>query len=148
MKNIRWKTIVFIITLLLWTTVVFWLSLRERTLQLEWLTKVSEKQEIVNKELQNNNLLLIQNDISYEKENIEYYKNNALVAQKKYESIIWRIRCLEIKWELELKWKENSLECKPYIIDEMMWVLSDENYNELEKFSTYNIQNTKVSLGL
>jgi len=90
---------------------------------------------------------IIQEQIEDNKYDNKLYWKAAEKAKKISEASIWYWRCLEAEWQLELKWEEYNLECHKYYI-KSTWLISETYYKDLQKFDTFNLENTKIELGL
>lgn len=114
----------------------------KKTEEAEARASQRSKIEIIQEQIKQTNI----EEALYEK-NLEEAKELLIIRQKIYESHIWYKRCLEIEWELEIKNIETDLVCYPYYID-VTWITSDEAYESLKKFASYNLNQTRADLGL
>ncbi len=75
-------------------------------------------------------------------------QDNLDKATKLRNSNVWYTRCKEIQGELLLKHIENNLVCVRYSNWPYQQEPNEEAYSELEKFASYNLNQTKIDLGL
>jgi len=96
-----------------------------------------------------------QKDIKYSSEHIARKEEELARDKKAYESIVWQKRCYEIDAQLLLIESEKNVDCRIYAmynwsmdfsVIQIVW--EEEDYKYLEKFSSYNIDKTKIELGL
>lgn len=116
-------------------------------------TLLEQKQEEVNyfegKANTRSKLEVIQDEILTAKDIQAELDEDFIEAQKRKEANVWYVRCLELEGQLELSWKDYDLECLPYrSISEGFIFTSQEAYKNLERFASYNIEQTKLDLGL
>ena len=91
---------------------------------------------------------IIKNQIANANDLKDDFKKDKEQAIKIEEANIWYIRCLEAEGQLELWSKQYELECYPYQYDIMFDSYNEDVYKDLEKFATYNLEQTKFELGL
>jgi len=103
----------------------------------------SLKSEINNK----TKLEIVQEQIKNYKTKIESFKKEYEESKKIYETSVWYLSCLEVEWELEIKEIKTDLMCLPYYNYDV-WIFSDLEYSNLERFASYNIEQTKINLWL
>jgi len=86
----------------------------------------------------------LENSISIQEDRKEKLAEMELV----YQTSVWYTRCLEAEWELELKGREYELQCIPYEWDVLWGYWDDSVLENLGRFSSENLNNTLVELGL
>jgi len=130
MNNTKINTLisilVVIIFVIIWARYWYIKNLENKKLVAEYNKKI-EKLENRKSELDK-----IQDEILKTTNETKVLSQTIETLQKDYETKIWKNRCLEIKGQMELKTKENKLDCN----------------KDLEKFATYNINETLEKLGL
>ena len=88
--------------------------------------------EITQEANKKSSLDTIKDEVIENTKQTEIIKEAMEMYRLKYEHNIWRGRCLEVKGQLELRWETTELSCD----------------NDLEKFSSYNVNKTKEEVGL
>ena len=116
------------IKLIIWIVIITFISL----LYINALNSVKVKDNIIKQLSVRPKIQEIQVDLKQTMNEVTNLSNTIEWLKKDYENKIWKQRCLETLWELELKSMTWELDCT----------------KDLEKFATYNLENTKSWLGL
>jgi len=128
---IAWISIITCLSMFVWISAI----------QTKKITNLKKDLLIAQAEAnQKTEIEIVKEKLVKNKEKVPNLKKAKEKANKLYETGVWYGRCLELLWELELKWLDHELECREYE--------GEDTYEFLKKFSSYNINNTRKELGL
>ena len=126
-----------------WISIIAWITLffSFGIIQAKKITNLKKDLLIARAEAsQKTEIEIVKEKLVKNKEKVPNLKKAKEKAHTLYETGVWYGRCLELLWELELKWLDHELECREYE--------GEDTYEFLKKFSSYNINKTRKELGL
>lgn len=98
-----------------------------------YITKLNKQNiELQNKANRKSEIELTKEQIKQTTSEVKVLSETIEKLQKDYELKVWTRRCLETKWEIELKSMSWTVDCT----------------KNLEEFSADNFENTRVEMGL